>query len=226
MNTERIRLKYRRNARFYDLLVRPLPLFERLRRKAVARLNLQPGEAVLDLGCGTGLSLELLERGVGAQGRIIGVEITPEMLAKAREKLARHGWSNVTLIESNAEEVRLEPDSVDAVLCCWTHDIMHSKAAVERAVRALRPGGRFVATGVKLAGGLHGRLLNPITRAYSASAITVPITADPWAHLGGLLESLDVTEELWGTAYIAHGVKPGAVTETPPPSAMEVARGS
>ena len=49
------------------------------------------------------------------------------MLAKAREKLARQGWSNVTLIEANAEEVRLEPDSVDAVLCCWTHDIMHSK---------------------------------------------------------------------------------------------------
>ena len=208
MDIERIKTKYRRNARFYDVLVRPLPLFERLRKKAVARLGPRPGETVVDLGCGTGLSFELLERGVGPQGRIIGVEITPEMLAKAREKVTRHGWSNVTLIEASAEEVDLEPDSVDAVLCCLTNDIMHSKAAVERAVRALRPGGRFVATGVKLASGLHGRLLNPITRAYSVSAITVPITPAPWTHLEGLVEPLEVTEEAWGTAYVAHGLKP------------------
>ena len=210
MNTERIKLKYRRNARFYDLLVRPLPLFGRLRAKAVARLGLRPGETVVDLGCGTGLSFELLERGVGSQGRIIGVEITPEMLGKAREKVARHGWTNITLIESNAEDVDLEPDSVDAVLCCLTNDIMHSKAAVERSLRALRPGGRFVATGVKLAGGVRGALLNPVTRAYSVSAITVPITPAPWKHLEGLLEPLEVTEEAWGTAYVAHGVKPVA----------------
>jgi len=226
VNTERIKLKYRRNARLYDLLVRPLPLFERLRQKAVARLGLRPGETVVDLGCGTGLSFKLLERGVGPQGRIIGVEITPEMLAKAREKVARHGWPNVTLIEANAEEVDLRPGSVNAVLCCLTNDIMHSKAAVRGAVRALRPGGRFVATGVKLAGGLHGRLLNPITRAYSVTAITVPITPAPWANLEGLLEPLDVTEDVWGTAYIAHGLKPVAALEASQPSTMEVARGS
>ena len=226
MDVEHVRQKYRRNARFYDLLVRPLPLFERLRQKAVARLNLRPGETVVDLGCGTGLGFESLERGVGPQGRIIGVEITPEMLAKAREKVARHGWSNVTLIEANAEVAALEPGSVDAVLCCLSNDIMHSKAAVERAVRALRPGGRFVATGVKLAGGRRGRLLNAITRAYSATAVTVPITTAPWANLEGLLEPLEVAEAVWGTAYVAHGVKPPAATAASRPSAMEVASGS
>lgn len=210
MDVEHVKQKYRRNARFYDLLVRPLPLFERLRQRAVARLDLRPGETVVDLGCGTGLSFELLERGVGPSGRIIGVELTPEMLAKAREKVARHGWSNVTLIEANAEEATLEPDSVDAVLCCLTNDIMHSKAAVERAARALRPGGRFVATGVKLAGGLQGRLLNPITRAYSVTAITVPITSAPWVHMESLLDSVEVTDEMGGTAYIAHGVRRAA----------------
>src|SRR3972149_6009486 len=172
MDIERIKQKYRRNARFYDLLVRPLPLFERLRRKAVARLGLRPGETVVDLGCGTGLSFELLERGVGRQGRIIGVEITPEMLAKAREKVARHGWSNVTLIEASAEEVDLEPDSVDAVLCCLTNDIMHSRAAVKRAVRSLRPGGRFVATGVKLAAGMRGRIYFVRTGSQSGERIS------------------------------------------------------
>src|SRR3972149_4405744 len=109
MDIERIKTKYRRNARFYDVLVRPLPLFERLREKAVARLGPRPGETVVDLGCGTGLSFELLERGVGPQGRIIGVEITPEMLARAREKVARHGWADVPLIEERAREDDPDP---------------------------------------------------------------------------------------------------------------------
>jgi len=210
MDIERVRSKYRRNARFYDVLVRPLPLFQRLRVKAIERLNLRPGEVVLDVGCGTGLSFELLEQGVGPEGRVIGVELSPDMLAHAREKVTRHGWTNVTLIEASAEEALLPAASVDAVLCCWTNDIMNSKRAVANAVSALRPGGRFVATGVKLVHGVPGFLLNPLTNAYSWSAITTPVAAAPWAHLEEFLGPLEVQEAAFGIAYIAHGVKRGA----------------
>ncbi|OGO51115.1 MAG: hypothetical protein A2148_07115 [Chloroflexi bacterium RBG_16_68_14] len=205
MDTERIKRKYRFNARFYDVLVRPLPLFKRLRVKAIERLRLRPGEVALDVGCGTGLSFELLEQGVGPEGRVIGVELSPDMLARAREKVTRHGWTNVALIESSAEEAPLPAASVDAVLCCWTNDIMNSKRAIANAVSALRPGGRLVATGVKLARGARGFLLNPLTNAYSWGAITTPITATPWAHLEELLGPLEVQEAAFGTAYIAYG---------------------
>ncbi len=205
MDVEQIQRKYRRNARFYDRIE---GLFRRVRMQAIAQLGLRPGEAVLDLGCGTGLSFDLLQQAIGPQGQIIGVEVSPDMLARAQEKVAREGWTNVTVLEANAEEVELEPESVDAVLSYYTHDIMTSRRAVERAVRALRPSGNFMAAGFKRAAGLRGLLLNQITLAYSRPFITnTSGTARPWAHLEDLLGPLQVEERLWGTAYIAHGVK-------------------
>ena len=212
MDVEQIKRKYRRNARFYGFWE---GLFRKFREQAIDRLSLRPGEAVLDLGCGTGLSFDLLEAAVGSQGQIIGVELSPDMLARARERVARRGWTNVTLIEANAEEVELKPESVDAVLSYYTHDIMTSRRAVERAVCALRPSGNFMAAGSKRAVGLRGLLLNQITLAYSRPFITnTSGTARPWAHLEDLLGRLDVEERLWGSAYVAHGVKTSDVGET------------
>ena len=212
MDVERIKRKYRRNASFYDLFERP---FRQMREEAITRMDLHPGGVVLDFGCGTGLSFDLLEAAVGPQGQIVGVELSPDMLARARERVARRGWTNVTLIEANAEEVELKPESVDAVLSYYTHDIMTSRRAVERAVCALRPSGNFMAVGFKRAVGLRGLLLNQITLAYSRPFITnTSGTARPWAHLEDLLGRLDVEERLWGSAYVAHGVKTSDIGET------------
>lgn len=208
MDVQQIKQKYRRNARFYDVIERP---FRRFRERALDRLNLRPGEAALDFGCGTGLSFDLLEQAVGPQGHIIGVELSPDMLMRARQKIDSHGWTNITLIEGNAEEVDLAPESVDAVLCYYTHDIMHSERALARAVNALRPGGRFVTAGAKRASGLAGLLINPLTRAYSLPFVTnLSGTARPWAHLEHLMGPLEVDERLWGSGYVARGVKRAA----------------
>lgn len=205
MDVDLVRRKYRRNAVLYDLVRAPTA---RLRDIAVGRLSLRPGDTVLDFGCGTGLSFEPLEETVGPIGRIIGVDVSPDMLAKAREKIAAYGWSNVTLIESNVEETTLEPESVDAVLCFYTHDIVCSERALQVAIRALRTGGRFVAAGVKLASGVRGLLLNPLTLAYSLPAVTNVSGLDrPWAGAERLLDHLDIEEHLAGTAYVARGVK-------------------
>ena len=63
------------------------------RRQAVESLAPTPGEVVLDAGCGTGLNFERLEDGVGSQGRLVGIDQSPEMLAQARERVERHGWA-------------------------------------------------------------------------------------------------------------------------------------
>lgn len=205
LDVSQIKKKYRRNARFYDILERPT---HRLREKAVQQLALKPGDAVLDFGCGTGLSFELLEQVIGPQGHIVGVELSPEMIAKAQEKMAQHGWRNVSLIEANADEVELQPESVDAVLCFCTHDIMKSRRALERAVKALRTGGCLVAAGVKRAHGLHGAVLNLITHLYSQPFVAnLSGTERPWSHLQSLLGQINIEEHMWGSSYIAHGMK-------------------
>lgn len=208
---ERAKRKYRFNARWYG---RAFWIPNRgIREKAIPQLLLQPGDTVLDFGCGTGASFKSLEKAVGPKGRIIGVDLSPDMLAQAQGKMERYGWTNITFIEGNAAEVDL-PGPVDAVLSFYTHDIMNSPPAVDRALGALRPGGRFVAAGIKKAKGVLGIPLNLYTLAYSLPFITYkPLgtllwgTVVPWSYLESIMGHLNVDDHLWGTAYVACGTK-------------------
>ena len=85
--------QYRQRAGLYDV---ELALFEPIRQRAILELGLRRGATVLDIGCGTGLSFALLQSGVQAQGRIVGIEQCPEMMAQARQRVERMGWRNVT----------------------------------------------------------------------------------------------------------------------------------
>ena len=204
MDVELIKKKYQWNARFYDLFEQA---FARRRTHAVDRLGLNGGETVLDLACGSGLSFAPLEKGIGPDGKIVGVELSPAMLAQARAKIVHHGWENVTLIEANAEEGDLPPASVDAVLAFYAYDVMLSRRAVERVVQALRPGGRLVSAGPRRVPGPRGWLLNPITIAVARIAAAQPLIIRPWEHLEDLLGSLTVEEHWWGASYVAYGVR-------------------
>jgi demethylmenaquinone methyltransferase/2-methoxy-6-polyprenyl-1,4-benzoquinol methylase len=207
IDVARVKRKYRWNAQVYDALVqRPTA---RLRALAVERLALRRGETALDFGCGTGLSFALLERAVGSEGRIVAVDVSPDMLAVARLKVAENAWRNLETIEADVHIAPLPRESVDGVLCFYTHDIMTSPRALDVALGALRPGGRFVAAGVKLVRGRRGVLLNPLTLAVSLPAITHVAGLDrPWALLEARLGALEIEEHLWGTAYLARGIKP------------------
>ena len=120
------------------------------RRQAVESLAPAPGEVVLDAGCGTGLNFERLEDGVGREGRLVGIDQSPEMLARARERVEQHGWANVTLVEAPAEQA--DPAvRADAALLCATHDILRSPPALENILGRVKEGGRVVATGPKWA---------------------------------------------------------------------------
>lgn len=211
-HAELIKSRYRKIAASYDDTDR-IP--ERLRPLAVARLALRPGETVLDFGCGTGLSFDFLERDVGPGGRIIGVELSPEMLALARKKIEAHRWTNITLIEGNAEEVEI-PGPVDAVLTFFTPDIMSSRRALDRALEVLRPGGRLVAAGAKRAEGIRGIRFNlyfslryktwrfmSLKDAFNRLWHAAP----PYIILEELVGPLDRRDYIGGSTYIAYAVK-------------------
>ena len=136
---------YRRLAGSYDLATAWL---EPYRRRAISQLRLRPGDVVLDVGCGTGMSFEPIQAAIGPEGRLVGIEPSPEMLASARARVEDAGWSNVTLLEANAEDAAV-PGPVDAVLFAFTHDVVISPEALANVLRQVKPGGRVAAAGPK-----------------------------------------------------------------------------
>lgn len=193
--------QYRRRAGVYDL---ELALFEPIRREAIAWLDLGAGETVLDVGCGTGLSLPLLERAVGAEGRIVGIEQSPEMIALARQRVRRHRWRNVTLIESPVETAPLRRRA-DAALFHFTHDILRRPDAVARIVARLRPGARVVATGLAWSGPLVNPVNLGVLLAARRSVSTLEGLSRPWDHLAAAVGALQVRRRLFGAVFIARG---------------------
>jgi arsenite methyltransferase len=106
--------------------------------------RIEPGAAVLDLGCGAGTDLLIAAQMTGAGGRAIGVDMTPAMLDRVRQSAREMGLENVELHESLIESLPLEDASVDAVISNGVIDLVPDKDAVlDEIDRVLRPGGRL-----------------------------------------------------------------------------------
>lgn len=198
------RERYRAHAPGYDASARrTMPL----RRRTVAKLALRPGERVLDVACGTGLSFGLLREGVGASGEIVGVELSPDMLALARSRCRAEGWTNVRLIESAMENAELD-GPLDAILFNFTHDVLRSPAALARIFSAARPGARIAVAGMKYPPWWLAPL-RPLVRAQARPYMTTFEGLDqPWSLLRSHLADFDWQPVLYGTGYIGWGCTP------------------
>ncbi len=199
-------VQYGQRAEAYDA---ELALFEPLRLDAIAHLGLQPGQTVLDLGCGTGLSLVQLADAVGPRGRVIGVEQCPAMLDVARQRLAHHPGAQVDLLPAPVEEAGFEPHLLaDAALFHFTHDILQRPEAIARTLRHLKPGARVVACGLQWAPPWSWASNLWVFSAALYSTSTLAHLDRPWRLLALALPDWQVRSQWAGAVYVGWGRVP------------------
>ncbi len=207
--------RYRWSGPVYDLLSAE-PVYCRGRRAGIEQLRLRPGSVVLDLGCGTGLSFPLLQRLIGPDGLIVGVDASAGMLAAARRRCRAAGWQNVELVCSDAAE--LDPEQVrgrtpgragvDAVLAVYALSVIGSWRPAWAAARAAAaPRARLVVVDLGLPAGAAGWLA-PLARLACAAGGSDPgLDPGPQALTGTTLRTR--AELLAGHVRVDAGTLPG-----------------
>ena len=195
---------YRARCGYYDLQLAP---YEALRRCAIEHLALQPGQTVLDIGCGTGMSLDLLQQAVGPQGQVVAIDQSREMLDQARRRVDCAGWHQIELVCSPVQDAAL-PAKADAALFHFTHDILQTPAALDHVLAHLAPGARLAVCGLKWAPPWFAAL-NPLVWWNAVQSVTTLDGLDaPWAGLAQRGARLTVESLFGGTLFLACGRMP------------------
>jgi demethylmenaquinone methyltransferase/2-methoxy-6-polyprenyl-1,4-benzoquinol methylase len=217
---ERLIETYRKKAKHYDVTSRlyPAPGYpQRAQRiRAVRALGLRHGDTVVDMACGTGLNFSLLEKVVGPGGRIIGVDLTDAMLARAQDRVKANGWSNVSLVQADAAGFEF-PAGVKAILSTYAMtQVPECGEVIAHGARALSGGGRWVVLDLKVPGNTPAWLAQLGTATVRPfAAIDEWLMRRPWeairAAMQAELADSSWTELFFGTAFLAAGSRGNGV---------------
>ena len=205
---------YRKKAKHYDITSRfyPAPGYPQRaqRRLALQALGLRPGDSVIDIACGTGLNFPLIEEVIGPAGRIVGVDLTDAMLARAQDRIATNGWSNVSLVQTDAADF-VFPSKVDAILSTYAlSQVPECAEVVAHGAAVLPAGGRWVVLDLKLPDTTPRWLTQlGIATVGRFSSLEEWIVRRPWEEIRAAmqeeLDDLSWTELFFGTAFLATG---------------------
>jgi SAM-dependent methyltransferase len=138
--------------------------------------SLRPGEAVVDLGCGGGLDVFLAAKKVGPAGRAVGIDMTPEMIDRARRNAARAGVANVEFHLAPIDKMPLPDGSADCVISNCVLNLVPDKAAAFREIhRVLKPGGRLAVSDIALKKPLPDELARDVLAYVGCIAGAIPV---------------------------------------------------
>lgn len=207
---EQVNEVYRRRARLYDWSVNAYYLIGfrwwAYRRRAIAALGLQPGATVVEIGCGTGLNFRLLQESIGLSGRLIGVDLSADMLEQARRRVTANGWSNVDLVHIRAADYDF-PSSVDAVFSTFALSLEpRFDEVIAKAAMALVAGGRFVLLDLRMPDNWVRNLAPALVWLVRPFAVSLEVAKrQPWQSLQQHFPQYSYQEGYLGLVYIAVG---------------------
>jgi ubiquinone/menaquinone biosynthesis C-methylase UbiE len=165
---------------------------------------------VLDVPTGTGADLPLLMDRIGPSGRVVALDYSPGMLGRARAKVRKAGWDNVTLIEADARRLDADLiglDHVDAAICMLGLSVIPDWSDVfQRMFDLVRPGGRIVVMDLYL----DGKRTSGLSNAYYRMLVQADSRRRFWEPLARQVHDAQFIDHNWfgGIARIAAGTKP------------------
>jgi ubiquinone/menaquinone biosynthesis C-methylase UbiE len=178
----------------------------------VALASLKEGETVLDLGSGGGIDVFLAARNVGANGKVIGVDMTEEMVQKAKTTASKHGYENVEFRLGEIENLPVEDNSIDVIISNCVINLSTDKQKVfQEAYRVLRPGGRIMISDLVT----EGELPQEIRKSFDAWACCVAGALEKNQYLNTIrsagFQNVNITSETTYTTDVSQELK-GKIT--------------